>query len=243
MKEVRYFYVPDAALQNELPQEETIHAVRVLRLVSGDEIYLMDGCGTFYRAAVTLAAQRHCGYEILETLPQDKEWRGNIHIAMAPTKMIDRTEWFCEKATEIGIDTFTFLNSKFSERKALRTDRIEKIVVSAMKQSRKSWKPQVNPLTDFSDFIKMPFQGRRYIAHCYEEIERRDLFQKLNVPLQPGESEDVTVMIGPEGDFSIEEVKDAVSHGYVSVSLGTCRLRTETAALAATMMSQLVRRV
>ena len=162
---------------------------------------------------------------------------------MAPTKMMERTEWFCEKATEIGIDTFTFISSRFSERKVLRTDRIEKIVVSAMKQSRKSWKPVVNPLTDFSEFINMPLKGRRYIAHCYEEIERKDLFNELSSLDHTDKSEDVTVMIGPEGDFSIEEVKDAMSHGFVSVSLGTCRLRTETAALAATMMTQLVKRV
>ena len=226
MKEVRYFYVPDAASKQELPQDEATHAVRVLRLQSGDEIFLMDGCGTF-----------------LEALPQNKEWRGNIHVAMAPTKMMERTEWFCEKATEIGIDTFTFISSRFSERKVLRTDRLEKIVVSAMKQSRKSWKPVVNPLTDFSEFINMPLKGRRYIAHCYEEIERKDLFNELSSLDHTDKSEDVTVMIGPEGDFSIEEVKDAMSHGFVSVSLGTCRLRTETAALAATMMTQLVKRV
>ena len=133
MKEARYFYVPDAATTNELPAEEAMHALRVLRLKSGDEMFLMDG--NFYRAEVTLAATKHCIYEIKEKLPQAKTWKGNICIGMAPTKMMDRTEWFSEKATEIGVDELVFLNCKFSERKTMRTVRLDKIIISAMKQS------------------------------------------------------------------------------------------------------------
>ena len=113
MKEVRFFYVPFAQDTAELPLEEAMHALRVLRLKSGDEMFLMDGKGNFYRAEVTIAATKRCMYEIKEILPQIKAWNGNIHIAIAPTKVMDRIEWFCEKATEVGIDEITFLNCKY----------------------------------------------------------------------------------------------------------------------------------
>lgn len=242
MKEARYFYVPDAGAVYELPEEEAMHATRVLRLKNGDEMYLMDGAGTFYRAQVTLAANKRCLYEIMETMPQHPVWRGHIHIAVAPTKMMERVEWFVEKATEVGTDEFSFLGCQFSERKVLRIDRIEKIVVSAMKQSRKAWKPVVNEMESFKDFVSRPLAGKKYIAHCYEEIERKDLFLELQQPCAEGDDADVTVMIGPEGDFSIDEVRLAMEHGFVPVSLGPCRLRTETAALSAAMMAHLSRR-
>lgn len=245
MKETRYFYVPDAANGNELPVDEAMHALRVLRLKSGDEMFLMDGEGSFFRSVVTLAATKRCMYEIKETLPQEKSWKGNIHIAVAPTKMMDRMEWFCEKATEIGVDEITFLNTKFSERKVMRTVRLDKIVISAVKQSRKPWKPKLNSMIAFRDFIKLPCKGRKFISHCYKEIEREDFFTKiypLMLSMPSSESEDITVLIGPEGDFSIEEVRMAVDNGYESVTLGTSRLRTETAALSAVLMSHLALR-
>lgn len=242
MKETRYFYVPDAANKKELPVDEAMHALRVLRLKSGDDMFLMDGEGSFFRSAVTLAATKRCMYEIKETLPQEKSWKGNIHIAVAPTKMMDRMEWFCEKATEIGVDEITFLNTKFSERKVMRTVRLDKIVVSAVKQSRKPWKPKLNPMITFKDFVKFPRSGRKFIAHCYEEIERKDFFTEIYPSMQSLDSEDITVLIGPEGDFSIEEVRIAIDNGYESVTLDTSRLRTETAALTAVMMSHLALR-
>lgn len=238
MKEARYFYVPNAANSNELPTEEAMHALRVLRLKSGDEMFLMDGEGNFYKAEVTLAATKHCMYEICEKIPQEKSWDGNICIAMAPTKMMDRTEWFAEKATEIGVDELAFLNCKFSERKVMRTVRLDKIIVSAMKQSRKPWKPKLSPLCTFKDFMKKERQGLKFIAHCYNEIESVDLFDTIRTEHKAGE--DITVMIGPEGDFSVDEVKLAMSNGYIPVSLGKSRLRTETAALYATAIAQLV---
>lgn len=239
MKETRFFYVPDAAHQTELPPEEATHATRVLRLTSGDEMFLMDGEGTFYRAEVTLSTPKRCLYEIRETLPQEKTWNGKIHLAIAPTKMTDRIEWMVEKATEVGFDEISFLNCRFSERKMLRIDRLEKIVVSAMKQSRKPWIPQVHEMMAFKDFVKQAHEGKKYIAHCYEEIERKDLFTEL----QKLESlKNITVMIGPEGDFSIEEVEFAMENGFESISLGESRLRTETAGLYAVMMAQLILR-
>ena len=242
MKEIRFFYVPSAAELTELPMDEAMHALRVLRLKSGDEMYLMDGEGNFYRAEVTIAATKRCMYEIKEVLPQEKGWKGGVHIAIAPTKMMDRIEWFSEKATEVGIDDITFLNCKFSERKVMRTVRLDKIVVSAMKQSRKPWKPRLNAMMSFKEFVTTPRSGRKYIAHCYEEIERKDFFTDVYTLSKSEAGDDVTVLIGPEGDFSMDEVKLAMDNGYVSVSLGTSRLRTETAALTATMIAQLALR-
>lgn len=239
MKETRYFYVPDAAAQIELPMEEAMHALRVLRLRSGDEMYLMDGNGNFYHAEVTIAATKRCLYEIKEVLPQEKSWRGRIHLAIAPTKGMDRVEWLAEKITEIGFDEMSFLNCKFSERKVMRTVRLDKIVVAAVKQSRKPWKPIINQMTTFKDFVSKPRLGYKFIAHCYEEIDKKDFWEQLqNIK---GE-EDVTILIGPEGDFSIDEVNLAIKNGYESISLGKSRLRTETAGLAAVMMAQLALR-
>lgn len=242
MKEARYFYVPDAATETELPMEEAMHAMRVLRIKSGDDIYLMDGVGNFYRAEVTLAATKHCMYEVRETMPQQPAWHGHIHLALAPTKMMDRIEWMAEKATEIGFDELSFLNTKFSERKMMRTVRLDKIVVSAVKQSRKAWKPVVNQMVSFKEFIATPRKGRKFICHCYEEIEKKDLFTELSAPYTEDEA-DVTVLIGPEGDFSIDEVRMAMEQGYESVTLGSSRLRTETAGLMAVAMTNLTRRV
>ena len=241
MKEVRFFYVPDAATQTELPQEEATHALRVLRIQAGDELFLMDGQGVFYREEVPLATNKRCTYEVKEVMPQQPAWRGHIHLAIAPTKMMDRIEWMAEKATEIGFDEISFLNCKFSERKVIRIDRIDKIVVSAVKQSHKAWKPVVNEMTPFKEFVAQPRTGKKYICHCYEEIDKVDLFAELQKPLD--DEGDVTILVGPEGDFSIEEVQLALQYGYVSVSLGTSRLRTETAGLMAVAMANLARRI
>ena len=238
MKEARYFFVPDAAHQTELPADEAMHALRVLRLKGGDEIFLMDGVGNYYRAQVTIAATHHCYYEILEHLPQEPEWTGHLHLAIAPTKMMDRMEWFVEKATEIGVDEISFLNCKFYERKLLKLPRLEKIVISAVKQSHKAWNPVLHELVSFKDFIRQPCEGRKFIAHCYDEIPRAYLFDELRKSSAP---EELTVMIGPEGDFSLDEVQDAIAAGYQSVHLGTSRLRTETAGLSAVMMMRLVK--
>ena len=235
MKETRYFYAPDASAANELPDEEAQHAIRVLRLQPDDEMMLMDGQGTFYHAVVTMASNHHCFYDICDTLPQEQPWKGRVSLAIAPTKLIDRMEWMTEKAVEIGVDEITFLDCKFSERHIVKAPRMEKIVVSAMKQSRKAWKTQLNGMTSFDSFIRQPHQGRCYIAHCYEEVARTYLYNELC----QHPNEDATVLIGPEGDFSIDEVRSAVAKGFVSVHLGTSRLRTETAGLSAVMMMQL----
>lgn len=236
MKETRYFYVPDAARSNELPAEEAAHASRVLRLESGDEVFLIDGAGCFFKAQLTLVTKGRCLYDIVERLPQEKTWNGRIAVAMAPTKVIDRVEWTLEKATEIGVDEFSLLNCAFSERRNVKLERLDKIVVAAVKQSRKAWKPLLNDLQPFESFVNRPRKGAKYIAHCYAEFDKKDLYGEL---LQLNGDEEVTILIGPEGDFSIDEVHLAMSKGYVPVSLGQSRLRTETAALAATMIAQL----
>ena len=236
MKEARYFYVPQAAERTELPADEAVHALRVLRLQSGDELFLMDGTGHFYRADITATSSKHCLYSILETITPPKEWVGRIHLAIAPTKMMERIEWMAEKATEVGFDELSFVNCKFSERKVINTARVDRIVVSAVKQSRKPYKPVVNDLIPFRDFVSTPREGRKFIAHCYDEIARSDLFGQLG---QMGGGDDVTIMVGPEGDFSVDEVRLAMQHGFEPVSLGNFRLRTETAGLMAVTMAQL----
>ena len=219
------FYTPDIQTRAELPEEEAQHCVRVLRLNIGDQITLTDGKGNFYRAEISAATNKRCMVNILETIYQEPLWNGHLHIAMAPTKNMDRTEWFAEKATEIGFDELTFLNCRFSERKVIKTERISKILVSAIKQSLKARLPQLNEMTDFNKFITQPFKGQKFIAHCYEgEKPLKDVFRK---------GEDALVLIGPEGDFSEKEVQKAIKNGFTPISLGKSRLRTETAALVA----------
>lgn len=221
------FYTPQIDISSELPEEESQHCTRVLRLNSGDEIMLTDGKGNFYKATITAASNKRCLFSINETIFQEPLWKGNLHIAMAPTKNMDRNEWFAEKATEIGIDQLTFLNCRYSERKVIKNERIEKIIISAVKQSLKARVPLLNEMIDFKSFIKQEFKGDKFIAHCYDESEKPFL---KNV-IKPGE--DTLILIGPEGDFSEEEVKMAKEYGFKPISLGNSRLRTETAALTA----------
>ena len=220
------FYTPDIQTRAELPEEEAAHAVRGLRLEAGDEVTLTDGKGCFYRAEISAASNKRCLVNVLETLPQEPLWQGHLHLAMAPTKNMDRTEWLAEKVTEIGFDELTFLNCRFSERKVIKTERIQKILVSAIKQSLKARLPKLNEMTDFNKFIRQPFNGQKFIAHCYEGEKPllKDIVRR---------GEDALVLIGPEGDFSEEEVKLAVEQGFQPISLGRSRLRTETAALVA----------
>lgn len=239
MKEVRFFYAPYAAITHELPEEEAQHAVRVLRLDAEDEIMLMDGKGSFYLAEITEATKKRCFYQLKETLPQPRQWKGHLHLAMAPTKNLDRVEWLAEKATEIGFDELTFLNCKFSERKVLKTERIDKILISAMKQSHKAWKPILNEMTDFKDFMKRDFKGGKFICHCYGEENDVELGKKVLLKDVLKAGEDALVMVGPEGDFSVDEVLEAERNGFQSVSLGESRLRTETAALLAVHLMNL----
>lgn len=220
------FYTPNILRNPELPEEEAQHCTRVLRLGVGDNITLTDGRGNFYKAEITVANSKRCLVSITETIHQNPLWPCHLHIAVAPTKNMDRNEWFAEKATEIGIDELTFLNCRFSERKVIKTERIEKILISAIKQSLKARLPKLNEMIDFTKFIAQDFKGQKFIAHCYEG--EKPLLKDV---LTPGK--DAVVLIGPEGDFSEEEVKAAIERGFTPISLGKSRLRTETAALVA----------
>lgn len=220
------FYVPDIAERWELSEEEAAHALRVLRLSQGSKLEITDGRGTLYKAVVASVAGKHCYVEPREELAISKGWQGNVCIAIAPTKNMDRIEWLVEKATEIGVDEFVFLNCRFSERKVVKTDRVERIVVSAMKQSLKFRKPLVQEMTDFKKFVATERAGAKFIAHCHDG-------EKLLLKDALAAGEDATILIGPEGDFSPEEVRMAIEAGYKPVSLGNSRLRTETAGLVA----------
>lgn len=248
MKENHIFYAPSLAQGlTELPPEEAGHAVRVLRKRAGDIITLTDGAGMFYEARVTLATPRRCLFSVESSRADTRLWRGTIHLAVAPTKNMDRMEWLVEKATEIGVDRITLLDCDNSERHVVKTERLEKISVSAMKQSHKAWKPVIEDMTPLRKFLTRPFTGQRFIAHCHEagecgsgaamHLSGRNFMGGLLHP----EGETVA-LIGPEGDFSTGEVCEAVAAGFSPVSLGESRLRTETAALVAVHLMYLAKR-
>jgi len=220
------FYTPNIDTENYLSEEESAHCVRVLRYTRGDEILLTDGRGNTYNARITNPHAKHCEFEILSKERQQKSHDFYLHIAIAPTKNIERMEWMVEKCTEIGVDEITPLLCRYSERKQIREDRLEKIILSAAKQSLTPYLPKLNSLTDYSSFVSQAKEETRFIAHCYKE-EKRELKDEI----QKGKS--CLVLIGPEGDFSEEEVKKALSSGFVPVSLGNSRLRTETAGVVA----------
>ena len=167
-------------------------------------------------------------------MPSPNPWNCTLHIAIAPTKNIDRIEWFAEKCTEIGIDAITLLHCRYSERKEVKNERIEKIIISAAKQSLKATLPALSGITDFKKFITQPFDGDKYIAHCYDQ-ENKILLKNA---CKPGTN--TLVLIGPEGDFSTEEVEAAIAGGFIPVSLGNSRLRTETAGVVACHTLQLI---
>ncbi len=219
------FYAPDIMTCPELPEEESGHAVRVLRHVEGDEIEVVDGMGVWYHCRITSAHPKHCAVEILST-HEDLHWSYGVEIAVAPTKNLDRMEWFLEKATEMGLDRFIPLKCRFSERKELKTERMRRIAVSAMKQSLKATIPVIEEMQDIKHFLQEPFDGQKFVAHCFAD-QPRQLLSKMICP-----NEKVRVLIGPEGDFSPEEIDLAIKNGYQAISLGEQRLRTETAALA-----------
>lgn len=220
------FYSPDIKPDMELPQEEAGHCIRVLRMKEGDRICLTDGKGCFYDAVISAVSGKRCMVHIENTKEQAPLWNGRIHIAVAPTKLMERNEWFVEKAVEIGVDEITFLKTDHSEREVIKPERIEKIAVSAMKQSQKATLPVLNGMTPLRSFIEQGFDGDKYIAHC--EPGSKVLLQDA---LTPGHNS--LVLIGPEGDFSPAEIEMALKAGFKPISLGPSRLRTETAALVA----------
>lgn len=256
MKELHVFYALDIDIIQELSPEEAVHCGRVLRMKAGDEIHLTDGKGAVYRADIMDMTGKRCVYQVKEKIEVPRQWDGHLHLAVAPTKNIDRIEWLAEKATEIGFDELSFIRCQYSERIVLKADRIDKILVAAMKQSHKAEKPILNELTNFREFVSQPFEGQKFIAHCYDEADilgrpkegRQELGAQetdskpfLGDVLERGK--EVLVMIGPEGDFSIDEVRLAMAKGFRPISLGRSRLRTETAALVAVHLMHLANRI
>lgn len=230
------FFAPDISTNHELPESESGHAVRVLRKQPGDEIEVVDGKGTLYRCKLLTAHPKHAALEILETEYLPKVWRPNLTIAIAPTKNMDRMEWTVEKLVEIGIDKIVPLRCERSERKDIKIERLEKIAVSAMKQSLKAILPLVNATEPFRKFIdeSRSAQCLKFIAWCDRDCPRR-LLAKALLPDQ-----DSIVLIGPEGDFTPQEVAYALDAGFVPVTLGDNRLRTETAAIVAADTFQII---
>ena len=205
---------------------ESSHIVRVLRKKEGDILHITNGKGWLFDAKIVIANDKKCLASIIKTHIKPKPWNYYLHIAIAPTKMNDRMEWFIEKATEIGIDEITPIICSNSERRVVNLDRFEKIMQSAMKQSLKYTLPKLNEAQTFSAFIVQKMDGKICIAHCEEQ--EKNILKAIIKP-----SEKVTILIGPEGDFSSEEIKKALAKNYLPISLGESRLRTETAALVA----------
>ena len=223
------FYTTD--IQGDLaylPEEEARHCVQVLRRKLGDTLHFVDGKGGFYEGEIIEAGKKNCCLRIQKQQMEYNKKAFRLHIAIAPTKNIARLEWFLEKATEIGIHEITPLICQRSERRRLRIDRLEKILLSAMKQSLKAYLPKLNDLTNFKDFMEGNFEEttQTFMAHCdYEENSA------LHQNYQKGK--DVIILIGPEGDFSTEEVAFAQAKGFEGILLGKDRLRTETAGMVA----------
>ena len=222
------FYAPNIAIEPVLPEEESNHCVQVLRRTAGDEVVVTDGVGNLYHCVITNPHRKHCELRIERVETPQALHEGWIRIGIAPTKNIDRTEWAIEKCVEMGADEMVLLLCDHSERKTVNIDRLQKIVVSAAKQSLKARFPILKPLTRMTD---LAIEGDRFIAHCIEGYKATDDKQALKDKIVRGH--ETTVLIGPEGDFSPEEVKRALEQGYEPVSLGAARLRTETAAVVA----------
>lgn len=225
---MRLFYTPDITLPvHTLTEDESRHAVQVLRLKEGDSISLTDGAGNMYAGIISSAGRKKCLVEITGVEKEYGKRDYRIVMAVCPTKSPDRYEWFLEKATEVGCDVFMPLLADRSEKKAVKEERLLRVVTSAVKQSLKAYHPVVEGMTSFKDVVSMPFEGKKVIAHCEQGQPRKLLKDAV------GKGEDVLVLIGPEGDFSPEEIKLALAGGFDPVSLGESRLRTETAALTA----------
>ena len=206
-------------------KEESKHIIKVLRKKESDILFVTNGLGFLFKTEIALASDSKCTCTIISFEEQQRS-NYHLHLAVAPTKMNERYEWFLEKATEIGIHEITPIICDHSERKVIKRERFDKILLSAMKQSNQYYLPKFNDAIAFKDFVKKEVTGQKYIAHC-EELEKKS-FKNTLIPNQ-----DVTLLIGPEGDFSVKEIQLALQNKYIPVTLGDTRLRTETAAIVA----------
>ena len=222
---MQLFYLDNPEKEIILTTEESKHTIKVLRKKEGDILNFTDGKGGAYKAEITIADTKKCRLQIINSEQKSKQHNYHLHIAIAPTKNIDRFEWFLEKATEIGIDEITPIICSRSERKVIKTDRCNKILLSAMKQSLKYHLPKLNEAISLTNFLKRNVDGAKYIAHC--EDDNKHALKTLP------KAENILILIGPEGDFSTVEIKMALENQFKPVSLGTSRLRTETAGIIA----------
>jgi 16S rRNA (uracil1498-N3)-methyltransferase len=211
---------------NLLGEQESWHCTRVLRLAEGGTIHLTDGRGNLYECLIQVADPKHCVVNVISVQTEYLKRKNYLHIGIAPTKSMDRVEWFLEKATEIGIDEITPVFCAHSERIRIKTERLEKILISAMKQSLKAYLPKLNEPSSLKNIFNLEFTGQKFIAYCEsgEEDELQKVYQK---------GSDALILIGPEGDFSTEEITLAKNQGFIPISLGKSRLRTETAGIVA----------
>ena len=225
---MQLFYNPDISentTQFTFAKEESKHIIKVLRKNIGNTLHITNGNGWLFSAEITIPNINKCVATIVSKTKQQKR-NYNLHLAVAPTKMNDRYEWFLEKATEISIESITPIICDHSERKVIKAERYQKILQSAMKQSLSCYLPKLNEAISFKNFIKQDFNGELFIAHC-EETDRKSLKTQLQA------KKDITILIGPEGDFSVKEIEMALANNFIPVTLGETRLRTETAAIVA----------
>ena len=225
---MQLFYNPNITNQEKsfaFDKEESKHIIKVLRKKEGDILHVTNGLGFLFNTKIALASDSKCTVNILSFEKQEPS-KYHLHLAVAPTKMNERYEWFLEKVTEIGIQEITPIICDHSERKVIKTERFQKIIESAMKQSLHYYLPKLNEPIILKDFLKREITGAKFIAHCEET-------HKITLKSQIIQSQDTTILIGPEGDFSIKEIELALNNNYIPISLGNTRLRTETAAIVA----------
>jgi 16S rRNA (uracil1498-N3)-methyltransferase len=225
---MQLFYNPsisEAEKSFVFDKEESKHIIKVLRKKESDILFVTNGLGYLFKTEIALASDSKCTVNILSFEKQEPS-KYHLHLAVAPTKMNERYEWFLEKATEIGIQEITPIICEHSERKVIKIDRFQKIIESAMKQSLHYFIPKLNEPITYKEFLKKEFSGQKFIAHC-EETDKKSFKKELKT------KEDILILIGPEGDFSVKEIQMALDNKYIPVSLGETRLRTETAAIVA----------
>ncbi len=219
-------FIDNKSSKIRLSENEARHAIKVLRLQIGDKVSATDGLGNWFNCSIFLITKRECVLQIDEYIVNYGKRNFYIHIAVSPTKNIKRFEWFLEKATEIGIDEITPIITSHSERRELKIERSTKVITAAMKQSLKAYHPILNEAQKLDDFLNSNIKGKKYVAHLIDEnqLELKNAYSAMN---------DVCILIGPEGDFSPQEVEKCIEKGFIPVKMGNQRLRTETAAIVA----------
>lgn len=238
---MQLFYAPDIIPPiYTLGEEESKHCIRVLRLKVADTLHITDGRGNLFCCEIIDDNPKRCSVRVTQTVAEFEKLPYRLTMAVAPTKNIERFEWFLEKATEVGTSEFIPIQTAHSERRTIKIEREEKVITAAVKQSLKAYHPVLHELTDIRKVLTMPFDGRRFIAHC-EEPHTTQGKQYLASTLR--KAENALILIGPEGDFSTEEIDAAIECGFEEITLGGQRLRTETAALTAVIMVSTVNNI